>query len=474
MFTWDDDSIEVSPDTFNGEYLQLQEDEKFCNTLEAAVSTISSVLLAGGRITNKSMRGNKDIDTAIINIEEAIWERIGIPIRIIGSDMLAYTIPLSGPLPTAISPRKLDIVAYLESKRTKNCTGRCDFKDVDHTKINSDEEIKSEMEIVNYLGSAYKDMQEAYGDKRIKIDTKKIKIKGMEKLRAKNKRVLLGMSFVGMATMGMTVREIVSIILHEVGHTFNDIMFGTTFTMTCLPALSSFTNDKFSREEQVTLAYKDLTGKEATLSEAIKRFPIEYMLHMEKSLGKNSAFYNSEIMADTFAAKFGYAEDVVMALNKLQVSHERKEFPIVTMMAILFTVWLITIFILAFPLILLLTPEIIAVYLFLMPSILMPNIQDLDDPHEKSFARTRRMRLELIRQLRTKQARNVKPIVDAILRLGDWLDNNEVDKTTGQILFTLIRGNGEDVAFHELYQRLEQLSENDLHVLSIKLKQQRK
>ena len=455
----------------NSKSVPLWAHAKLSSMLDNSISKIVE-LFQTTTITNANIRRNKMLDKIFVEMEDSLWKELGIPFRFIGTDStIAYTIPLSGPLPSAISPGKLDVVKFMEAARLSSCKskGKCDFKDVDYKNISSDTDMKNYAELGNYMGVGYKLVMEAYGDKGIIVDPVNLHIKGLDKLKKKDKNVIIALNFKAMVERSLTVREIVGIIIHEVGHTFNDIQFGTTFAQTSLPALSSFADGKIQRGEDVRLAYKELTGNEATLTEATKRFPFEYAAHINTSIGRKSAFYNSEIMADQFASRFGYATELVTALDKFGTTHEREVYPITRMLAILILVALITMLIVALPLMILFSPQLLSVYLFLMPDILLPNVQDVVDEHEQSFSRARRLKLEMIRNLRTKGRGDANAYLDIILKLEVYMEEHEIDKATGSLLFTILRRNNEEIGFHELYQRLEQLSENDLYVMTAKL-----
>lgn len=463
-----------------GEYLKAQEDSKFTAELEGKVEEILQYISMTVTYKDSNFRRVNKLDKLAVELEEIIYNRLGVPIHLIGGEGIAYSIPFVGVNSSIIDNYRKEIVLYIEKLRAFRCgkTGKCNYKNIETTKIRDEKELfENNEKIIDYLGDGTTIMNEIYGTKGITLDSKRIKITGLERLKNNKKAFIIFMGFKTLLTLGKTTREIVAILLHEIGHIFNDLIYADIYTRTALPAINSFMGEKIP-EKKVIKAYKTLTGKEATLKEALEKLPIELLRDVELAHGSVSSFYNSEIMADTFAAKFGYGKDVVDALNHIVIKQERLQYPLLTLLVKLtILLFLITLFLVlvsvAGVLIVLIYPELILriIYMLFFTD-LADNIQNIDDPHEQSYSRTRRMKLELIRQLRNKEiTKDRRALIKMIIELDETLESIGIDKQTFQILTTVLKGHGQEIGYHELYQRIEQISENDLHLLSFKLEE---
>jgi len=455
-------------DDMHGEVIAVQNDKKFTTSLEDIVSDIMTEASLTGGFKDMNLRTYKRTDVLVESLEKLLLKRFGIPYRIIGTNNLAYTIPLSGSLDNIVNPSRFNVYKMVSSYTSGVCKSQgkdkdCDLKTIDLSKVKSDREFASnEAAFMAELKKSFEFMHNMFADGEISVDYDKAYIYGLEKKAKKHNKVsIMGLSFVKMAELGKTVRQVCAIILHEVGHNFNEISHSAMYSKTVLPMLYSFFDDKYSKEERAVILVEKVLDEKLTTQEAIKRAPEAITVLAKLPEKSDPSFYNNEIGADIFSARFGYGADVVMALNEMHIKHERELFPTLRALGLMLIVGVVVVMMITFPLLILFNPGMLLVVLLLSPAILLPNIQDMDDVHEQSFARTRRIKLELIRQLRTNKNTD-KETVKQITDLMTWLEGQKIDKQTAQIIFTLVRGNGRDVAYHEMYQRMEQLSENDI------------
>lgn len=451
---------------YSGENIAVQNDHKFTKELESLLSKIVDVFTTYG-LNNPSLRKNKESNALANDVENLIYKRFGIPIRFIGSDGFAYSLPYAGTFSSIVDVNRGDIAKWVARREAKLCKkGKCDIPTTNSDDVDDDKLFYGKnAKIVGYLRDSMILMNKLYANKSIRVDFDKAYIHGLSVLK-KNKRVpLLAIAFRDMINGNVGIKQIAAIFMHELGHIFNAIAYANVFSRSALPALISITDSKVPAGERAVIAYKELTGKEATVDEALKMFPVELLKQINNSVGRDSAFYNSEIMADNFAVKFGYGVEAVTSLHNLGIPNDRS---FNNNLFITHWVLLVILAIMAYPSIA--AFQLIVYIVLYLPYVMMSGVQNVYDPHEAAYNRFRRVKLELIRELRTGQRSINADVIKDIINIMGIMEEYAYDKKLPQLIITYVMGQTTEVGYHELYQRLEQLSENDLHLLSMKMK----
>ena len=457
------------------ETIAIQDDPVFTGKLESIIEKLLMIFMSDSSIKSKDYRRNDRVNKELGKLEKLLTDRFGIPYRIIGTDNLAYTIPLTGSLDSIIDFKRMNLyetfktIKELQCK-TKNKDGECDVSTMDMTNIIDEPTLqKNELILMTTLKNGMDVFSNLFINTGVKVDLNKAYISGLTKVAKKHKlSAILALDFRSFIRYNFNVADIAGVILHEVGHNFMDIAYANMFSKTSFPVIQSLVNDStlYTDDAKVTVSYKKLTGNIATPEEARKMLAIKIAEDAMPNKSNLVSFYNSEITADQFAARFGYGKNVVMTLNNIEITHDRLKYPGLSVLA----GFILVLFALIVAIVSVFLTFYILLYAFKL--IFTPPIKDTSDPHEKSFARIHQMKLELIRQIRTGNYKGIPlDVIEDISELDRWLDGNGVDKRTYQLFTTVVfRGQGKEIGYHELYERLESLSENDLHHMVAKLK----
>lgn len=461
----------------NSEYKLTQEaianqmkDKKFTNALNNEINEIYTYLIGKPNLKPDNYRNDKPMDKHLSSLEELITNRFNIPYKIIGSDSFLYTIPFHNYVESDIIDGTTDTIKLISKLNRKHCKdGTCRILDKDTLRSEAD---LTNSAIASTLREHMSVVTEMLDNGDIIVNHKDAKIEGMRKiLDKKGIFSLIACNFHKFINDAISPTELAGAIIHEVGHQFNMIASANKHVKRLHTISQSLTDDSESNESKVKLISPLKGDNNATIEDHVMALTKE-VSQLQIDVANESSFYANEIYADQFATRFGYGADVVFSIKKYR-RDERMEYPILTIMISSILIMVIATLVVIMPLIVILWPNLVVAFFTSVGSLLIPNIQDIGDVHEQSFARARRVKLDLIRQLRTSKKLHITEIteiLDTILSIEPYISSLKVDKTAVQLFSTLLRGNSTRIGYHEVYQRLEQITENDIHIMSQKLK----
>lgn len=219
----------------------------------------------------------------------------------------------------------------------------------------------------------------------------------------------------------LTDKEIVAIIWHEVGHSFTMIenTYKNIYNTNIL--VETIRDEVFKRnktkEEAIKIAYKRITDKDATNMSALE---VAAKLMEEQAAGWPMSFSDlsitdSELLADTFAVRFGLGGELASGLTKFPdyaqiLATQRQIYPVVgIIIGILFSMLVSVLF---------------GIGMFMMFSaftMLVAGINWRQPIHDYSFDRIRRMKIDIIRQIKNHDL-NIETKKD-LITIIDNIDN---------------------------------------------------
>lgn len=393
------------------------------------------------------------------DIETLLADRFGLNIKILYSESLAYVIPFTGSNSSTVDPGR-HLIALMVDELNKGVNEKeVNFKGHDDSKLDGF--------IISKLNKDMRDMNKLYSGGKISVDGENLKIHGVI---GTDLITPIGVNFGFLMDKGMDERDIASIILHEVGHQFNVIQNANNLVETSLAPLMSLTDSKISNHKKKQIIMKAFGDEIGNDENKLDTLPFKLMDKLSLSSSNNTSFFNSEIMADNFSVRLGYGANVSLSLIQAFPEMEgERESPLTSLFALLMSVILVVISVVSssFIGIILLFPIFVSTIL-----IMLANSSGLNtmDEHEQSYARTRRAKLGVIRMIRTqkKLPKSAKLMIEDVIKLDNTLISLAQEKGVMNNVIALLSGKSSEIAHHELYQRTEQLMENDLHVHAFK------
>lgn len=461
------------------ENIAVQRDVGFTSVMDSKVEDLMNSFKLVGTPKGVEASKFKELNDGLLELSNILTDRFGLPIKLLHSDGLAYVLPLTGTNGSVLDVKREDIVNVVRNMEKDSCPkGDCDS--IDLVNETNDTTLMMDRNIVNKLSNDMKVMNSLFANGSVSFDNVEAKISGLLEV-AKSKKIYtpIGINIGELIRYGATNRHIVSIILHEVGHQYTYISYANSYTNTVITPLESLTDNSLSKTKKRKIIIKefgDLIDDETTLPD----LPDIIIKRIMGDGDKDISFFNSEILADQFSARFGYGEEVVMVLNNFGYVSER-ESPILNILFILAGIALTVLIVMStttlygFLLTLQLAPAIIGIIIINVYGLLANSLGlNTIDEHEQSHARTRRMKLELIRMLRTNDyPKDIESLIKDIVSLDNYLERTKENKAFSSLLSSWVLGKSKEIGKHEHYQRIEQLMENDLHV-SVRMNRNKK
>jgi hypothetical protein len=294
--------------------------------------------------------------------------------------------------------------------------------------------------------------------------------------------------YTNVLNLALTVKELVAITLHEIGHVFTYYMLSDRLVRVNYILNELSDNLKANNEHELHYRYKELSHslneKEDYLDELEgerNRVILGAKLYKKVSLSLVSmmndptyAATNSEQLADMFSARFGYYRDLVTGLDKLHVlgTVERND----TMYYIFLGTnifWLIT-----RPL------AITAAFMMgvgwgvLVATVALAIINGFgsanqDHTYDTVFVRYTRIREQLVNRLKLyiKSKQEMEDLLEQLTAIDNIIAETRNYKglvnSLSDFIYSRNRSAGEDIA---LQRAMEKLANNELYVMSARFK----
>lgn len=288
-----------------------------------------------------------------------------------------------------------------------------------------------------------------------------------------------------------TVREVVGILLHEIGHNFTMFEFTNRFITTnqVLAIVSKSIMDKETAEQRSILvkrAGRIIADDEAAFAgyEEITDTKILTNVFIEASFKRAASELglpaydqtSMESLADNYAARHGYARDVVTGLDKAVKNYAYEYKSTGARMVIILieiAILVVTAFIIATPVIWAIQPFVPLFLAFLCVSrVFGGGYGNMDYTYDTFKVRYKRLREQEIHRLKLTNitAEDKKFTLDSIEKIDTIISTvgSEEDWIMKISLF-LFKSNRGIKAAKQLQRDLEELSANNLFVASAKL-----
>lgn len=313
-----DSSLSSSSVKVNHEVIAFQNDEPF---IDRACSAIDAILAVanGSRAKLKTTEGKK----ALANLAKVFTDRFNIQFAVDCDDneCNAYSVCFSPIMDMYLRNTQFNnISGTLDNiekfkKRNPDSYSNVTEKDVDMSKVKGLEDYWN-----NYANITTINLFKSIKDSKFELDLKNARVKS-----GKNLLGYIAADFIGFPSKGCTSREILAILLHEVGHAFNE-----------LERVYMVYNNVFILQDVLVEEY---AKKNKTPADVLKIFYSKTDLEQDKDkpstiagviLAANKSIVrginsgrvtgydlsNHEQLADEFAARFGLGAEIISAFEK--------------------------------------------------------------------------------------------------------------------------------------------------------------
>lgn len=459
------------------EMIHTQSDRVFIPLVLKELEYIKTSIINSDTRNGKVLVDAKDIQKSITKLSEILSDRFGFQINVI--DKMhgnISTTPIYPPAFNVLNGSATNFIAslteYFSSKDLKYLNAKNIFsfdKNVD--------------DVYNNIYKSYKTLKEHLIKNNVVVDNKNAKIYNLPK----DYNVFINIDFTFLLNtrgLNLTPEMLLGTILHEVGHvytSFEKSILSVYNTVVLLDTIKESINNK--NEDPINII-KITMGKISGEKNLFKdRDTISALIAMKSSLdGYNFAddkFYqnsriSAEQQADQFVSRFGYAKELTEALVKLGINERmRVESDSMSPVGILLFFILFILFVPAGAVLL-----VLITYLAVISD--KSTLQDFnkyDKLYDTGVRRLLRIKQDSIRQMRLlskdidkdlfKRLEDTILVVDANIKiltnsenktfLNKYFDKHQYDSKTKKVV--------------NMLEITEELMENDLHYLNLKLKQ---
>ena len=336
---------------------------------------------------------------------------------------------------------------------------------------------------------AQKELERTLDTKSVVFDLNKAKIRGLPS----SYRVQVLVNFMMAHEIGLNARNMVAIVLHEVGHAWTHLEYSYRNTRNTTVLLDTFLdnyrNKNKTAKESLILSYVEATNDTSAKSLIDKNAPSvvltlskAYLGHCNQYLtGGYHASIDSENLADGFASRFGLGAELTEALTKAHDKFKPMRYTAVFLMTLLAALYVYTtiailclggffgIFFGTF-MALITLPIIISLYRLMFPGERVTETMTYDEII-KRFQRIKNQTVKTLREADLKKE-DMSSILDSIDALECMIKNAQSKHTewSGPVESIIRLFNSDKVEIKRLEQLTENLMENNLHVAAAKVK----
>lgn len=446
------------------------------------VSTLYKNRLVSGLDFFKNCKKTK---AAIDKIDNIISNRFGFTAKHMNGAGIGYGVMTSPPIGQNVLSGDVEKMAKHIKKAAKSGKRRLDCstgsKAVECRPEGVNDMYLNAKSMLHIRDVTFDALNETMGTKGIKLDLKRARIDGLPKEYV----VFFVASLEWLIhDFKLTAKELTAVLLHEVGHAFTHIENAYRTVQTTTLILDNITNGlnggkskldvlHLINEDVLKMPKEDRSNNTSIMAvRVIDNFVKEtYKLH------KNDlhSVTDSEQLADQFTTRFGVGRDTTSALTKMMrlegPKHQMTEYKWLNtiIIAVLATVLVILLFIFIIP---------VMIYgaIVLLLGILLGGNDAHGNTYDSKYRRFKRMRNDKIRMIRTsglskehiakliEQVDGIDTIMDAVFEGGNE-DKSLLETISNRTIPSYRR-----ISSHKQFEQLlEDLSENELHLISAKL-----
>ena len=409
--------------------------------------------------------------TVIREIDKVVKDRFGFTIKHVNSEHIPYgTMPLVPSNDNILNDTAASLNGELKSYVVKTGTNEQNVKDLKRIK----DIAKDERSIVYTMYKSLHELNKTLDTDKVKIDLKRATIKNLPKEYI----IFVTSNFNTMIrTYDLTGEELTGVLLHEIGHMFTHLenSYRTVKTTTTLvDALLLDASKGKDIKKTISLSYKKVLGGGKEIDSKNEKVAAIMMLdRFMLQTGKlnsqdNHSATDSEALADQFATNFGVGLPLSTALHKM-LTGGFKIRAIKKIDSVLLKV--VTLFIVILLMIVLLPLVIYIMLVKVILNILLGSTDSNAITYDENKRRLERVKNDMVRILRTsdlskQERRSFIKEIDSVVNLISNFKENDSIKLGGNVL----PWNKASSMFKELEERLEDLTDNSLHLASNRLK----
>lgn len=459
------------------EMIHTQSDRVFIPLVLKELEYIKTSIINSDTRNGKVLVDAKDIQKSITKLSEILSDRFGFQINVI--DKMHGNIST-----TPIYPPAFNVLNGGASKFIESLTEYFSSKDLKYLNAKNIFSFdKNVDDVYNNIYKSYKTLKEHLIKNNVVVDNKNAKIYNLPK----DYNVFINIDFTFLLNtrgLNLTAEMLLGTLLHEIGHvytSFEKSILSVYNTVVLLDTIKESINNK--NEDPINII-KITMGKISGEKNLFKdRDTISALIAMKSSLdGYNFAddkFYqnsriSAEQQADQFVSRFGYAKELTEALVKLGINERmRVESDSMSPIGILLFFILFILFVPAGAVLLVL----IAYLAVISDKSTLQDFNKYDKLYDTGVRRLLRIKQDSIRQMRLlskdidkdlfKRLEDTILVVDANIKI---LTNSE-NKTFLNKYFDKYQYDSKTKKVVNMLEITEELMENDLHYLNLKLKQ---
>jgi hypothetical protein len=473
------------------EAIKAFENDKDIEAIQKIMDEMEQLYIRGKLPQNMKVMEDRVTKELLTKAGNILTERVGITYKFYGTNYGAHCIVTPAPQSNIVNVTGAKTYEFLKLA----------FDEYNIKAENKIDKVTRSNQTEAIYSSVHKGMVElekALFTGNFRVDYKNMKIHGL----SKDVVSFIGIPFRTYFKHKMTARQIMAIILHEVGHSFNMISTMHQMATTVMTTADALVNNKPNEKEVVDLAENFYNRKFKNANDLF------YQLFTDDTVMYNDNKYlikNNESTADQFSTRFGYGKELVTALAMFyNIDTENKEstvigdfkqfFNFVIAMMKLYLFLLLTLVLVASILISIaaLSPVIILVILLKVVYKMITNgstisflgsdkIADklgLIEQHDyigsyssKSIyddlkQRFKRVKLDIIRQMRTYDLSEdtVDDYLKQIKKIELLMTKISNDRGFFRLVSHLVLLESKDVGTAKFFMNIEEIMENDFHV----------
>ena len=459
--------------------------------IEKIQRLMDELIEVGNHYTNQLGNGIsyfrlKQTKHIISEMERLLTRRFGVTFKMVNMDgMVAAVHPVPPINDNVINPNVDETYAMISDYLN---VSECEDGDCDHIKRPRDvKDIRDirdytmdEKSIVWKLWDSFNKMSKALNTDGVTVDLEKAMLNGLPK----EYTIFVLVDFnLCITKYGLKSRELMGIILHEVGHAFTHIEQSYRTVKTTSVLLDTMRNEigkGKSYTETLKIMYKKMDGKEDISDSNATVATLKVMnLYMDKTsvldMGNVHSVTDSEQVADMFATRFGYGGELVRGIERV-THHNYNVLTYIQRTAIYF--FFITLYS-TLEIVTAITTAILAPIALILLAMLQTRILDLIIPnkyngetYDKLRIRYKRIKLDMVRQIRASDL--PKDVIRVYIKEYEYIDKlmSGIDKDLRltQVLASMTPWNKGGIRRKLLEQTIEDLMENRLHIDSANIR----
>ena len=306
-----------------GDALDSMPDDPVVQDATDMLQTWRNIYMGGNYFNTNELIKDKAFQNVVISLERIFHNRFGLNIKL---NLISNNKSVASA--TTITPLEENVIKsntekiynafkhYLD-KRTPAAA-----KDLPMDTDNLKKEVlvvSSPSDVAYYYKNSVEAIEKQLKFKGIKVDTKKGKFIGLDKEIVS----IVSLDYVQLIKdWQCTDREILAVIMHEIGHLYLGLAYSYRIYKTNLILTDSLIDEIHNKGKSpkgaLTIAYKKATGEDLPKEVLNTKDEVAYIealdlmyKYQNKAYGSVISYTNNEALADQFASRFGLGHELV-------------------------------------------------------------------------------------------------------------------------------------------------------------------